>query len=270
MPPAATQSSSAERSRWDDLASREQPSWYLDPLVALQKRRVHQDLIRRWIGLRPRGRVFKTDLFEDAWGLDRIIFDVFEQTDALLGTDIAESTVAAATRQSSLQPLIGFVSDVRALPLADGAVDVALSMSTLDHFDNREEFRRALAELVRTIRIGGDVVITLDNPHNPTWPLLRAASSLRLTPFRLGYTPSLQTFTRELRGHGFEILDTAWLIHNPRLVSTAAIRLIRRLLRDRADAPIAALLRLFEQFDRLPTRRFTACFYGVHARKVSR
>jgi len=265
--PLATTSTPPDRSRWDELAARPRPSWYLDPLVALQKRRVHQELIRRWVGVSPRGVVFKTDLFEDAWGLDAIVFDLFDRTDTLIGTDIAENTVATAVRAAP-ETLRGFVCDLLRLPVAPGAVDLVLSTSTLDHFATRREFEQALSELAAAVRTGGHVVITLDNRHNPAWPILRLASRAGLMPFRLGYSPSLRALQREMQRLGFEILDTAWLIHNPRLLSTALFTLIRRTLPRRADALISALLGAFRLLERLPTRGFSACFYAVYARKT--
>ena len=96
------------------------PSWYLDPEVALQKRRVHQELVRRWVGVRPEGVVLKTDLFEEAWGHDRIYGDLFEAGGAvLLGTDIAEGTVARASAVGGVQRACGFVCDLRQF-LTDG------------------------------------------------------------------------------------------------------------------------------------------------------
>ncbi|MBK9165901.1 MAG: hypothetical protein IPM24_00385 [Bryobacterales bacterium] len=55
--------------------------------------------------------------------------------------------------------------------------------------------------------------------------------------------------------------------HNPRAISTALFLMLARLLGARADRMIGGLLSAFSQLDRLPTRRLTACFQAVAARK---
>ncbi len=269
LPRAETVTPTGSRRTWDELAARSSPSWYLDSEVALQKRQVHQALIRKWVGNKPSGRVLKTDLFEDAWGLDAIIVDLFEPGGAtLLGTDIALATVRAARARAGTYPLHCFVCDVQRLPIASASLDIVLSTSTLDHFDSRAEFECAIFQLCAALKPGGSLVITLDNPLNPLYSVLRLAARTGLVPFPLGYTPTIGALVRDLRERGFEILDRDWMIHNPRILSTALIWLVRRTCGRLASVPIRWLLRLFALQDRLWTRRFTACFYAVYARKT--
>jgi len=83
------------------------------------------------------------------------------------------------------------VSDVRNLAIRRESMDAIISTSTLDHFDTRSDFEQAIGQLAGALRPGGVLVITLDNPQNPLYALLRWASRRGWTPFRLGYTPSL-------------------------------------------------------------------------------
>ena len=266
-PPVSPQIPPPGRKAWDDLAALAKPSWYLDEEVAHQKKRVHQDLVRRWIGVRQKGLVLKTDLFEEAWGQDGIYGDLFEADDAvLLGMDIAEATVASACG-SGLRPAHGFVCDLRALAVRPLSLDLILSMSSLDHFESEAEFHASLGQLCDALRPGGSLVITLDNPANPLYWVLRAVSRTRISPFALGFTPSLKDLEGELTGANFEVLDREWLIHNPRLLSTAIFGMIRMLLGKRAGPVIQVGLWFCALQRGLWTRRFSACFYGVHARK---
>lgn len=259
------------RKAWDDLAALPRPSWYLDAEVALQKRRVHQELVRRWAGVRPEGVILKTDLFEEAWGEDGIYADLFEGHAAvLLGTDIAEATVARASAVGGLNPAHAFVCDLRALPVRPFSLDLILSMSSLDHFDSEAEFHSSLMQLCSALRPGGTLVITLDNPANPLYRVLRMVSRMAISPFRLGFTPALEDLRQELADIDFEVLDHAWLIHNPRLLSTAVFGVIRLILGRHAGPVIRLGLRLCALQERLWTRRFSACFYAIHARKRSR
>jgi SAM-dependent methyltransferase len=249
------------------VAARSTPSWYLDRLVAEQKRRVHQELIHRWTAGLPVSRVLKTDSFEEAYGADRILFDLFPQAALTLGIDLSWQTARNAQARSP-NPAVRFLaSDVRQLALRSGSLDVVVSTSTLDHFDKREDIGAAIEEFFRVLRPGGIAVVTIDNPHNPLYPPLRWASRRGWTPYQLGHTTSLSELVQCLQAAGFEVIATDTLIHNVRLVSTLLFLVLRRLLGRYADPPIRALLALFAILGHLPTRRFTACFVAACARK---
>ncbi|HUA21164.1 MAG TPA: class I SAM-dependent methyltransferase [Bryobacteraceae bacterium] len=242
------------------------PSWYLDPLVAKQKREVHQQWIRDLLGSRPRDLILKTDLFEEAYGLDRILDDLFPEARLAVGIDLNLNTVrAAASRDGSR--FVPAASDVRHLPFRPASVDVVVSTSTLDHFESRAELAASIDELARILRPGGTLFITLDNPRNPLYHLLRWASRRGWTPFRLGQTISLSALARMLEARGFVIENTEYLIHNPRLISTILFLSLRKAFGRRADVPVQALLKLFAAGGYLPIRAFTACFVAVCAIK---
>lgn len=250
---------------WEKLGKQPAPSWYLDPIAARQKREAHLDLVRRWwVGSGPE-YVLKTDLFEEAFGEDRILPDLVPPARFVCGIDGSYST----TRAASLRGLQGrvAVSDVRRMGLKPDTFHLVVSTSTLDHFTNREDFAAALREIHRLLRPGGLLILTLDNPLNPLYAPLRLLSRTRLTPFFLGYTPSIGTLTRTLGEVGFAVEQVDWLLHNPRLISTALFLCCRRALGQRADAPISFMIRGFALLAKLPTRRWTACFQAVAARK---
>jgi len=256
-----------EAEHWRSVGSRLSPSWYLDKIVAAQKRRIHRDLIRRWAAGHAVSRVLKTDSFEEAHGDDQILFDLFPGADLTIGLDLAWQTARRAQARCG-DPAIRFVAcDVRSLCVRSGSVDIVVSTSTLDHFDSPEHLSTALREFERVLRPGGLAMVTLDNPENPLYTALRWASRRGWAPFALGHTASLSGLVRLLEEQGFEVVATARLIHNPRLVSTLLFLALRRLLGRYADAPIRWALGCFALLGHLPTRRYTACFVGVCARK---
>jgi SAM-dependent methyltransferase len=264
--PVNTESRTAFSDEWEQVGARAAPGWYLDPLVAAQKRRVHQELVWRWTRGSAIRRALKTDSFEEAHGGDCILFDLFPSASAL-GMDVAFSTASRAQARCPNSRVRFLVSDVRSLALRAESMDAIVSTSTLDHFDTRADFEQAIGQLARVLRPGGVLVITLDNPQNPLYASLRWASRRGWLPFRLGYTAPLAELVRCLENAGLPVSSTDALIHNPRMVSTLLFRALRLLLGRRADVPIRALLAAFAAIGRLPTRRFTACFVAARACK---
>jgi len=244
----------------------EAPSWYLDPLVAAQKREVHQNWIRAAVGRRPDATVLKTDLFEEANGEDRIFHDLFPNMRLGVGLDINARTVTNAVRHGR-GAFEGMTCDVRRLALPDESVDVVISTSTLDHFDDKQEIVLSLQEMGRVVRPGGIMIVTLDNPGNPFYYILKWITQRGWTPFSLGATLSMAELEEILIEQGFVVEKTGYLIHNPRLLSTGLFVALRRLLRRHADAPIRMLLHAFSSLGSLPSRCLTGCFVAVSAVK---
>jgi hypothetical protein len=117
------------------------------------------------------------------------------------------------------------------------------------------------------LRSRGRLIVTLDNPFNPLYHLVRGISRFRWAPFQLGYTTSQSGLAKALADAGLQVIGAGTLIHNPRLISTLLFLVLRRLMGSHADGPIRVLLRMFAVLGRLPTRRLTACFIGVYAEK---
>jgi len=84
---------------WGDLGRRAQPNWYLDPLVAQWKKRDHMKFLRRWMPGSPPARILKTDLFEEAFGEDALLFDLFP-VGMVCGMDLSASTVRQAGKKA--------------------------------------------------------------------------------------------------------------------------------------------------------------------------
>ena len=204
-------------------------SWYLDPLVALQKREANMGFVRRWSnGFSPE-TLLKTDLFEEANGLDRILFDLDLGQSRTLGFDLSIPTVHKADSQGRGSAARLMAADARNLPLETNSVDLIVSTSTLDHFDLAEDFVASIRELARVLRPGGRLLLTMDNPANPTYQLLRLVCRLPGAPFELGYTPGKKQLEADLRRAGLRPVGWEPLLHNPRLFSTLLYMALRRL-----------------------------------------
>jgi len=252
---------------WERMETSETPSWYLHPLVAQQKHDVHLAWLRRWRPRHAAGTLLKTDLFEDAYGTDTLLPALLDDGTVVIGCDRLPGVVRRARGRfpgGTFRPL---AAECSALPLPSASVATVLSLSTLDHGATAAEFEAAIAELARVLEPGGLLLLTLDNPDNPLYWLLRVISRMGWTPFPMGYTPRRSDLDRQLHAAGFELLSSDVLIHNPRVLSTALFIGVQRLFGRRADPAIACLLAGFAQLGRLPTRRLSACFIATCARK---
>lgn len=253
----------------DDSTSSEPEAWHLDPLVAEQKQRVHLELLGLWGSQVIPLRALKTDLYEEATGRATLLPHAQEVCPARIGwfgMDIVFPTTRRA-RVALGRSVRILVTDLRQLAFRDGSFDLILSNSSLDHFDDRRDFERAVEELARVLAPGGTIILTVDNTLNPTYWLLRVASRLRLTPFSLGYAPRIDQLVRMVESCGLQVTGHCTLIHNPRGFSVIFFAAIRKLFGSLAPALIQWWLDCFALLERLPTRWITACFVGIKAVK---
>ncbi len=234
------------------------PNWYLDPLAAAQKREVHLEWIRCNVPPGLRIQTFlKTDLFEEAYGQDELLFALPFEGSLKIGFDVNAETVTRAADRGHDSKCQFIHADVRRLPLTNECVDVVLSNSTLDHFNTEGEIEASLHELARVLKPGGILLVTLDNPRNPLFILLRSAVPWMGLEFRLGKTLSLSKLRRIIERTGLELQSTSCLIHNPRFISTLLFLMLRRLFGQRAGPAIRWLLATFAKLDSVPTRWLT-------------
>jgi 2-polyprenyl-3-methyl-5-hydroxy-6-metoxy-1,4-benzoquinol methylase len=94
----------------------------------------------------------------------------------VVSLDIGERLVARAIARAGSR---GLVADVSQLAVRDQSFDVVISSEMLEHTDAPE---RAIKELARILRADGLLVLT--TPNRVWQGAVRAASRLRLRPFR--------------------------------------------------------------------------------------
>ncbi len=219
-------------------------------------------------------RLLKTDLFEEAFGEDQLLFDISSDGQKF-GIDLGHSTVKYAKAKAPKLAAPGSggstasfhfgVADLRTLPFKPQSFDMIISTSSLDHFASGHDFRQAVQQIISALAPGGRLIVTMDNLWNPLYFPLKWLSRFSWSPYPLGYTPSLTRLTKILVHNNLNVLKTDCLVHNPRLVSTALFLLLRRILGNRASPWIAAILKAFSWLDSLPTRYISACFVAVVA-----
>ena len=228
-PPANAAKASSEEFSADLLGSLGRALWrrYNDKVV--------QDFVGRHLAARPGELFLKTDLFEEALGDDWVQRAI---PAGLVGMDISHSIVAAARRHSTRSPVLR--ADVRCLPFADASLGGVISTSTLDHFHDPKDLQLSLHEIGRVVRPGGVLILTLDNPLNPLLALRNAVPhTLRrlvgMTPYYVGYTCGPGRLGRWLADAGFEVRESAAVLHFPRALVALAGTVLRRLSLGRTE-----------------------------------
>ena len=120
---------------------------------------------------------------------------------------------------------------------------------------------------------GGRLIATLDNPLHPKIALRATLQSSPLLgtwlmPYRCSCTLGPGPFARAVGDAGFRILDTAAIVHCPRVSAVALAAVIQRLSASSIEDAFLRALRPFERLERLPTRHRTAHFSAIVAEAV--
>jgi SAM-dependent methyltransferase len=225
---------------------------------------INRTLIEGWLPAHC-DRLLKTDLFDEAVGVG-LVPTLRSRAGTVVGVDASAAAVAASHRRyPELQVEVG---DVRALPFESGSFDAVVSNSTLDHFATPADLDQAIAELGRVLASGGILVITLDNGANPLVALRNALPSWllrgsRLVHFYVGATYGARGLRQALERTGFAVLESAAIMHFPRVVARGAAALSGA---SRDGALMRTVLR-FESLARSPTRYVTGQFVAARAVK---
>jgi len=256
---------------WDHIAqSFRRENHYLDAFLGKLKKQAHLSLIERRGGLPKQGRVLKTDLFEEAMGADSLLPELSSAHGLTVGMDVAVTITHRAQANSTLPTNAHLVADVRHLPFADSSFALIISPSTLDHFPDPSDLGKSLRELARVLSPEGRLIITLDNRQNIFDPLLRLANRLKLTPYYLGRSYTIKELCTELEAAGFTVEDTTAILHNPRLVAVAIVRLARILHWPLFTRLIQQGLIAAQRFEYTRWRYFTGSFVAAKAVRKSR
>jgi SAM-dependent methyltransferase len=188
----------------------------------------------------------------------------------IVGIDISAPIVwTSRSRHPGLQVAM---ADVRRLPFAGSSFDVIVSNSTLDHFHSQHEVVTSLYELHRVLRIGGQLRLTLDNLANPVIAMrnflpFRLVNWLGLVPYYVGATYGPQGLGRIVQKVGFEVQAVDAIMHCPRVLVVALVRLIEGRIGLATQRHILRGLMTFERLAHWPTRFLTGHFIAVSAVK---
>lgn len=228
--------------------------------------RAHSDAVNRawlasWWPQRRVERVLKTDMFDEAVG-EGVYGLLVSRARFATGIDIALPTLRSARN--------GIGADVRQLPFTDGAFDVVVSNSTLDHFQSEEELVASLRELRRVLRPGGELLLTLDNAANPLVAIRNVLPfallhRLGLTPYQVGVTCGPGQLRWLLHKTGFEVGEMGALLHCPRVLAVKQAVAVQQSGNAARQERFLEGLMKWERLARWPTRWLTGYFVAVRA-----
>ena len=244
-------------------------------LLAEHMGRIYLGLVARWADVTNTGMILKTDLFQEAFGQAQFLFDIARVNSNVIGIDISSEVVQRAKRQArhiDVDASRYLCCDVRYLPLRENSIDLVISDSTLDHFPSEIDIANALKELGRVLRVGGTLILTIDNKSNLTYPpytFIRLWMQLGLAPYFIGKTLSLTKLRRTLEEIGFAVEESTAIIHYPH--PDALVRWLERSLRKmgrgKFDDAIRKGLAVLDKLEGKRSKYLTGRYVAVKAVK---
>jgi ubiquinone/menaquinone biosynthesis C-methylase UbiE len=258
---------------WDEVAWKSQrlfAKYQAYRLLAEHKGKAYLDLINRWTEVTNNQTILKTDLFPEAFGSAQVLFDITSDNSYVIGIDIAAEIVEMAKRQASRHGVDGskyLCCDVRQIPLRDNSIDLIISDSTLDHFPTEADITVSLQELYRVMRVGGTLIITMDNEGKLGEPLRRFWIRLGLAPFFIGKTYTIKKLRLALQSIGFVVEDTTAIIHQPMFFLRMTVYLLHRVSARRFNSLIEKILASLDTLEKRRTRYLTGIYIAAKAVK---
>ena len=225
----------SEQQRWELIARENKNKKHIDELLGRLKRNEFISFLRKHSGPLENKVLLKTDLREEAFGEDQVLFcDEFKRV-RCFGLDIALPAVAQAKikAKEKADNKNFFAADIRNVPVADNIFDLVISTSTLDHFAREEDLKNSLLEIKRILKPQGKAIITLNNKLNLNFFLmLKLERLLKLTSYPVNFF-SPKDVQRALSQTGLKMAGHDFIVN---IISPAnsGLILIRRLLGDKA------------------------------------
>ncbi|MFH1767579.1 MAG: class I SAM-dependent methyltransferase, partial [Candidatus Omnitrophota bacterium] len=178
---------SYDKKCWDEFSvKKKENKQHIDVILGQYKSEEFIRLVEKWSGGLEKKNVLKTDLCEEAFGEDQILFSLPADNSRVFAVDISEETVRKARgRKADKLPGQRYLNaDVRSLPFKDNVFDLILSTSTLDHFAADGDLAASLKELKRVMKPEGVMITAINNKRNVNFYLmLKIEELLGIKPY---------------------------------------------------------------------------------------
>jgi tRNA (uracil-5-)-methyltransferase TRM9 len=143
-------------------------------------------------------------------------FIPFKNNFELYGVDFSDRMLQNARKYADKYKFSVYLvnADARYLPYANNSFDCAIAVATYHHIEDEEERLRAIKELYRILKPGGEAFITVWNKWQPKFWLkakdvLVPWRSKDKTLYRYYYLFSYREIEELTRKAGFEVVDSS-------------------------------------------------------------
>ena len=259
---------------WDTISQNWPRKPYRNQIFAEHKRRTYLKLLEGWVNPTNSQIILKTDLFDEAFYEEQYLFDT-SWADSTIGMDISREVVESAKSMAKLKHINNdtyLCCDVMALPFKNSSVDYIISDSTIDHFTSESQIITALEEMSRILKVGGVMVLVLDNKNNITYPpyfIIQMWMKLGLAPYFIGRTLSLKQLQNIFNRLYLNIEDRTAIFHypHPDILIRGLESVIHRICGDRLNNFMRSLLILLESLEKRRISYITGRYIAVKAIK---
>jgi len=265
-----------EATHWDKIAMDWHHRSYANEVLAEHKKNTYLKLISRWSNLADSRMLLKTDLFAEAFGPEQFLFEL-KTNNIVVAIDVSKEIVARAKNQAEHYGIDSskyLCCDVKHLPFLSNSFDIIISDSTLDHFPRENDIVNAIIELARVLKVGGTLILTIDNKSALTYPpfiFFRFWMKIGMAPYYIGRTLSRKKLKNTLEESGLNLVESTAILHYPH--PDGLVRLLEHILRkvsgNRLDKAIGRVLVLLERLEGIKSRYLTGRYLAIKAVKRS-
>lgn len=200
---------------WNDVYKTKEGGRGIYPALGRYKSEEFLHLFKRWGQGLENKRMLKTDLCEEAFGLDQVLFSLTDKTGGIFACDISEEVVKkAAKRKDTKRTGHKYLSaDVRKLPFKENTFDFIISTSTLDHFADDNQLIQSLKELKRVLKPKGVMIVALNNKNNINfYSMLKIQEFFKFKPY-LSRFYNLKAIRKIFKEAGLYIQKADTIVH---------------------------------------------------------
>jgi len=250
---------------WRKFAFSKRTKPHIDAILGKYKSDEFRSIVIKWIGSLRNKKVFKTDLREEAYGEDEILFSLPGKNLNIFAVDIAEETTRKAYLIQKEKGLTQnyITADVRGLPFRNNVFDIILSSSTLDHFTSEDDFLKSIFELKRVMKPGGSLIITINNRCNYNFYLtlkLEKLLSLKSYPVQ-SYSPN--KLRKIFKAVGLHIQEDEAIVHIISPMNSVLLLLRRFIDKEKVDKMAKSCVSFARWLGRKKTKLLTGWFIAL-------
>jgi ubiquinone/menaquinone biosynthesis C-methylase UbiE len=241
---------------------------HIHPILGDYKKQELSRLINKWIGSLSGKKILKTDLREEAFGQDQVLFSL-NQSAEIFGIDISANTVSCADSKQKIKKLEHkyLVADVRQIPFRDNFFDLVLSVSTLDHFFSDKDLEQSLNEISRVLKPGGRLILALNNKSNwNAYAFFKLEQLIKKLDYPIQFYDSRQA-TIFAKKSGFIVKNQEFIVHLISPFNSIFILADKFMTKELVNRAAEAFIKFSRWLGMRRTKAFTGWFVALECLK---